>query len=113
MREQEKKLGKDGQVKEPEPEAEAGEGDAKADAEGEAKRSRTMSLAAVEVPLRSRHATRQRQTYALARRHGLQSPSSSMQRGLRARGLAYGGSAMAAEQAGEFVVVPAKDVRFA
>jgi hypothetical protein len=114
MREKEKQLAKNGKVKEPEEEKEEEgdkeEGEKKEGAEGEseAKKSRTMSLAQREGQWKRELSSAQQQIDALARKGGMHSSSAPMRRTLRARG-----GAQAAEESGQVVVVPSRDVRFA
>jgi len=119
MREKEKQLAKNGKAKEPEEEKEE-EGDKEegdkeegdkeegAEGEGEAKKSRTMSLAQREGQWKKELSSAQQQIDALARKGGMHSSSAPMRRTLRAR---WG--AQAAEESGQVVVVPSRDVRFA
>jgi hypothetical protein len=116
MREKEKQLAKNGKVKEPEEEKkekeekEEKEGDKEEgeEGEGEAKKARTTSLAQREGQWKRELSSAQQQIDALARKGGMHSSAAPMRRTLRARG-----GAQAAEESGQVVVVPSRDVRFA
>ena len=115
MREKEAALNAEGHLKDPEEEhPPATEGAAEeASEKTAAKKSRTTLLAMQEKHGRKEPTGAQKRIDAMVRKGGKSSSHTPMHRQLRGRERAYGGGAQAAEESGEVVVVPAKDVKMA